>query len=293
MRATAAAIGTFDGVHRGHMAVIDYLKSVARERDLEPIAITFDRHPLELIAPQRAPKGITTIERKTRLLRAAGVRPVVLPFDESLRSTTAGEWMRRLREEFGVEVLIVGYDNTFGSDGVNLSISDYRRLGEAAGITVEEAPLVEGISSSAIRKAIAEGDVERAGEMLGRPFRLSGRVVGGNRLGRTIGFPTANLLPDPALTIPANGVYAAEAILPDGSRKPAMVNIGTRPTVRRGEGMTIEANIIGWKGDLYGEPLSLDFKSRLRDERQFKSIEALRSQLEKDREAVKKLLSID
>lgn len=279
----AAAIGTFDGVHRGHEAVIAKLRDVSDERHLTPIAVTFDRHPLDLIAPERAPKAITTIERKARLLKDAGVTPVVLPFDETMRATTALDWMRRLKRDYNVAAIVVGYDNTFGSDGVNLSIADYRRLGQSLGIDIIEAPFVPGVSSSAVRKAVGEGDVKRAAEMLGRPYRLTGTVVDGNRLGRTIGFPTANINPDPTLAIPADGVYAATAILSDGSKHPAMVNIGRRPTVRRGEQRTIEAHVINWKGDLYGSQIGLDFTSRLRDEVRFNSIEALRAQLEKDR----------
>lgn len=288
MKATAAAIGTFDGVHRGHEAVLATLCDIARERGLTPIAVTFDRHPLDLIAPARAPKAITTIERKSRLLLRAGVSPVVLPFDEELRSTTALEWMQRLRRDYGVEAIVVGYDNTFGSDGINLSIADYRRLAKEIGIDIVEAPFVEGTSSSAVRKAVAEGDVARAAKMLGRPYRLSGTVVDGNRLGRTIGFPTANISPDPVLAIPADGVYSALALLSDGTKHPAMVNIGRRPTVRRGDRRTIEAHIIDWQGDLYGSPISLDLVARLRDEKRFNSIEALREQLEEDRLKVKK-----
>lgn len=279
----AAAIGTFDGVHRGHEAVIAKLRDVSDERHLTPIAVTFDRHPLDLIAPKRAPKAITTIERKGRLLKDAGVTPVVLPFDETMRATTALDWMRRLKRDYNVAAIVVGYDNTFGSDGVNLSIADYRRLGQSLGIDIIEAPFVPGVSSSAVRKAVGEGDVKRAADMLGRPYRLTGTVVDGNRLGRTIGFPTANINPDPTLAIPADGVYAATAILSDGSKHPAMVNIGRRPTVRRGEQRTIEAHVINWKGDLYGSQIGLDFTSRLRDEVRFNSIEALRAQLEKDR----------
>ncbi len=291
MKPTVAAIGTFDGVHRGHLAVIEKLKEVAREKDLEPIVITFDSHPLSLIAPQRAPLAITSIEKKAELLRKAGVRPILLHFNQEMRDTTARDWMRHLHEQYGVEALVVGYDNTFGCDGVTLSISDYRHIGENIGIDVIEAPFVADISSSAIRKALLNGDIDSAASMLGRNYTLSGTVVTGNRLGRTIGFPTANLLPQPGLTIPANGVYAAMAQLPDSSHLPAIVNIGTRPTVRRGDRRTIEAHIIGFDGDLYGHPISLTFFKRLRDEMKFNSIEALRNQIEKDRESAKLFLS--
>lgn len=283
MRKKAAVIGSFDGVHLGHAAVLSTLRNEAEARNLEPIAISFDRHPLSLIDPSRAPEAITSLQKKEELIRKAGVTPVILPFDENLRATTAADWIRFLKDSFDVELLVVGYDTTFGSDGLSYSISGYRNLGKENGIEVIEAPFVAGISSSAIRKAVAEGMVEHAAEMLGRNFQLNGIVVGGNRLGRTIGFPTANLLPAPGIVIPANGVYAARAILTDGKHIGAMVNIGTRPTIMRGDDRTVEAHLIGWEGDLYGKPLTLAFVSRLRDEIRFNSIDALRRQLEEDR----------
>ncbi len=282
MKGKAVAIGTFDGVHRGHVAVLEKLREVASEEDLQPVAITFDRHPLSLIAPQRAPKAITSVERKAELIRRHGVTPVIMPFDEKMRSTTARDWMRMLHDDMDVKALVVGYDNTFGSDGVNMSVADYRRIGEETGIRVEEAPYVPDVSSSAIRKAVAAGDIALANNLLGRDFTLRGIVVAGNRLGRTIGFPTANLEPAPGIEIPGNGVYAAMATLPDGSKHPAVVNIGVRPTVRRGNALTIEAHILNWKGDLYGHEIKLAFHARLRDEVRFNSIEALRQQIEKD-----------
>lgn len=283
MRKKAAVIGSFDGVHLGHAAVLSTLRNEAEARNLEPIAISFDRHPLSLIDPSRAPEAITSLQKKEELIRKAGVTPVILPFDENLRATTAADWIRFLKDSFDVELLVVGYDTTFGSDGLSYSISGYRNLGKENGIEVIEAPFVAGISSSAIRKAVSEGMVEHAAEMLGRNFQLNGIVVGGNRLGRTIGFPTANLLPAPGIVIPANGVYAARAILPDGKHVGAMVNIGTRPTIMRGNDRTVEAHLIGWEGDLYGKNLTLAFVSRLRDEIRFNSIDALRRQLEEDR----------
>lgn len=282
-RETAAAVGTFDGLHRGHLAVIDTLREVASGHGLRPLAFTFDRHPLSLIAPERAPLLLSTPEMRAHLIREAGAEPVILPFDEELRSTTAEGWMRRLRDDFGVRALVVGYDNTFGCDGVNLSLGDYAAIGNRLGMDVVEAPRVDGVSSSAVRKAIASGDVGKGALMLGRPYRLEGHVVEGNRLGRTIGFPTANLRPVPGYAVPANGVYAAIVHLPDGSAHPAMVDIGTRPTVDRSGTLAIEAHILNWSGDIYGLPIGIDFLMRLRDEKKFDSVEALRLQLEKDR----------
>lgn len=282
MKDTAAVIGTFDGVHAGHQAVLRTLREEADKRGLDPVAITFDRHPLALISPQRAPLAISSLKKREELIIKAGVRPLVFPFDEKLRATTAHDWMIFLRDNYNVRLLIVGYDTTFGSDGLSYSISGYKLLGEETGIEVKEAPLVAGISSSAIRKAIAEGRVENAREMLGRSFALSGIVVEGNKLGRTIGFPTANILTLPGIIVPGNGVYAAKITLPDGRIMPAMANIGVRPTIRRGNERTVEAHVIGWHGDLYGKQIRISFISRLRDETRFNSIDALRHQLEVD-----------
>lgn len=291
MSGKVAAIGTFDGVHAGHAVVLSEVMEEARRNGLEPLAITFDRHPLALISPQRAPLAITTIEKKTELIAKTGVTPIVLPFDEKLRSTTARDWMRMIHNQFGVEHLVVGYDNTFGCDGVSLSLSDYRRIGEETGITVSEAPMLPGVSSSAIRKAIAAGDIDEANRMLGRRFAIPGIVVEGNKLGRTIGFPTANMMPHPGIVVPGNGVYAAVAYLPGGTRRDAVVNIGVRPTVRRGNNLTIEAHIIDWSGDLYGHHFNLVFHTRMREEIRFNSIDALKRQIEKDTSNAKLFLS--
>ncbi|MDE6142984.1 MAG: riboflavin biosynthesis protein RibF, partial [Muribaculaceae bacterium] len=291
MSGKVAAIGTFDGVHAGHAVVLSEVMEEARRNGLEPLAITFDRHPLALISPQRAPLAITTIEKKTELIAKTGVTPIVLPFDEKLRSTTARDWMRMIHSQFGVEHIVVGYDNTFGCDGVALSLSDYRRIGEETGITVSEAPMLPGVSSSAIRKAIAAGDIDEANRMLGRRFAIPGIVVEGNKLGRTIGFPTANMMPHPGIVVPGNGVYAAVAYLPGGTRRDAVVNIGVRPTVRRGNNLTIEAHIIDWSGDLYGHQFNLVFHTRMREEIRFNSIDALKRQIEKDTSNAKLFLS--
>lgn len=283
MKNRAAAIGTFDGVHRGHGSVLDLLLDISREKDLEPIAITFDRHPLALIAPERTPPIITRLKNKQELLGNKGIQTVVFEFNEEIRCTTAEEWMRKIHDELGVKVLVIGYDTTFGCDGLNLSVADYMKLGEKTGIEIVEAPELKEISSSAIRKAILAGNVEHAAEMLGRPYVMTGKVVHGNSLGHTIGFPTANLEIDHALALPCHGVYSAEAVLPDGTRRKAMVNIGVRPTVRRGDKPVIEAHLIDWQGDLYGKDLKLKFLKRIREEKKFDSIDALKKQLEKDR----------
>lgn len=279
-----AAIGTFDGVHRGHRSVLKTLVEYAEANGMEPVAITFSSHPLALIAPERCPDELTPLSKKKKLLKELGVAPIVLDFDRSLRSTTASDWIKQIHDKYDVRALVLGYDNTFGSDGVNLSLDDFRKLGEMHGVEILGADEVKDVSSSAIRKAVKAGDMEKARQMLGRPYSITAKVVDGNRLGHTIGFPTANIEPTPGVALPKPGVYAAIVkILSDGSKHPAMVNIGTRPTVMRGDDTVIETNILGWNGDLYGKEITVRFIKRLRDEEKFDSIDALRTQLNKDK----------
>ncbi|MCH5240084.1 MAG: riboflavin biosynthesis protein RibF [Muribaculaceae bacterium] len=283
--ASIAAIGTFDGVHRGHHAVLDLLSSLSKEKGLTPLAFTFRNHPLQLIDARRVPASLTPLWKKKKLIEERGVKPVVLDFDDELRSTTAKEWMIRMRDSYGVVALIVGYDNTFGSDGVNHSLEDFIAIGEKLGIEVFPVEVVTGVSSSAIRKAVKGGDMEKAGMMLGRPYSITAKVVKGNSLGHTIGFPTANIETPDGQAEPLPGVYAAIVkTLHDGKKHPAMVNVGTRPTVMRGDNLVIEAHIINWQGDLYGKDITVRFIKRLRDEKKFDSIEALKAQLTEDRE---------
>lgn len=279
-----AAIGTFDGVHRGHRSLLKTLNYYAKEKGLEPVAITFRNHPLSHIAPHRAPKILTPLGKKKNLLVEMGVMPIVLEFNEKLRKTTAYEWMKQIRDEYEVKAIVLGYDNTFGCDGINLSLEEYKKLGKELDLEVFTAEEIRGVSSSSIRKAVLAGEMARACEMLGRPYSITAKVVNGNRLGHTIGFPTANLDVEEDVAVPKQGVYAAVVkILKDGTKHPAMVNIGTRPTVMRGDETVIEAHIINWKGDLYGQDITVRFLERLRDEKKFDSIEALKQQLREDK----------
>lgn len=289
-----ATVGTFDGMHRGHEMVLDFLRQKGEERALEPLIITFDGHPLEAIDPSRAPGLLLEPGEKLHLLRLSGLNTMMLHFNSEMASLTARQWLLRLQERRGVEAIVIGYDNTFGCDGRTMTQNDYLRLGADMGMEVFVAPEIEGISSSKIRKAVRSGRMHQAAEMIGNPFSLRGEVISGNQIGRTIGVPTANLrLPDPRLLVPDNGVYAVMAITPDGMSHPAVANIGMRPTLDdplRDNIAHIEANILDFNGDLYGKFISLEFIEKIRDERKFDSLESLKIRIEDDRLIARRIL---
>lgn len=291
----AVTIGTFDGVHRGHKLVLDTLKKEASKRGLQPTAMTFDRHPLDLIAPERSPGNLMTTARKAEKIRNEGVEPIILTFTEQLRMMTAYEWLDHIHRKYDVELLVAGYDNTFGSDGIDLSIADYRAMGETIGIEVISAPEEHGVSSSAIRKAVKAGDILQARKLLGHNPEIEGKVTSGFHVGKEIGFPTANLQVASGTVIPAIGVYAAKAYIgSDENGFPAMVDIGRRPTFddtsTSSEHIGVEAHIIGMDEDLYGKTIRLEFIDRLRDEIKFNSVDELRRQLKKDRDESLRLM---
>lgn len=282
----AATIGTFDGLHKGHLKVLDTLKSEAARRGLQPLVMTFDRHPLETVAPERAPGAVCPPSDKTNELYRSGLNIHVIEFGPSTAALTAAEWMRRLHDTFGVRLLVVGYDNTFGCDGLSMSVADYTRLGREVGIEVIEAPVEKGVSSSAVRKALAGGDLKGAETMLGHRFALAGTVGKGRGVGSGLGFPTANVAPEYKAQLPADGVYAATALTEEGDEYPAVVNIGMRPTFGNLGERTVEAHLIGFDGNLYGTSLRLVFLHRIRNEKKFDDVSALMAQIRKDIDSV-------
>ena len=285
----AAVIGTFDGVHRGHRYLIDDLCRRARIRGLGTAVFTFTDHPLATLAPERAPHLLTTVEEKSSLLRSTGVDKVdIKPFG-TISTLTARLYIERLAT-LGIRLILIGYDNRFGSDGLT-TLSQFIQAADDTGVTVEQASGLttsDGltINSSRIRFALTQGDISLANELLGYHYSLSGTVVRGKQLGRTIGFPTANLQlpPDTRKLLVPRGVYACQATLHDGTTHPAMVNIGHRPTVDHTDAPdTIEAHIINHRADLYDTPLTLRFHRRLRQEQPFPNLKALSDQLATDR----------
>ena len=287
-----ATTGFFDGVHLGHRLVIERLVSLARERGDESLVVTFWPHPRAVLQDgARELRLLNSLEEKKELLRALGVdRVEVLDFTRSFAALTAEQYLREiLRDRFGVTTLLMGYDNRLGSD--RLTAASLKPIANGMGMElIELSPLsfrpseASGeISSTQIRAALEEGDVAHASEMLGYGYALKGVVVAGNRLGRTIGFPTANMkLYEPLKLVPGRGVYVVEAEVL-GKKYRGMTNIGLRPTVG-GSFTTIETHILDFDEDIYGLPLRITFLRRLRDEVHFPSLEALKRQLEKDRD---------
>lgn len=281
-KGSVVTVGTFDGVHRGHREVLRLVAQEAESMGLRPLAVTFDRHPLEVIAPSKAPARIMPAAESVRLMRREGVDVDVIPF-ESVRGLTACEWIDEMKRRYDVRVLVLGYDNRFGSDGANLVFDDYLRLGREAGICVERAPEVAGCSSSAVRRAVEAGDMEMACSILGRRFTVSGTVVHGRAMGRRLGVPTANLSADPRQLLPLRGVYAAIARIPGvGKWHKAVVNIGRCPTVTDGQKNTVEVHLLDFSQDIYDKELEVAFDSRIRDERRFDSVEELLRQIKAD-----------
>ena len=286
-----ATTGFFDGVHLGHRLVIERLVSLARERGDESLVVTFWPHPRAVLQDgARELRLLNSLEEKKELLRCLGVdRVEVLDFTRSFATLSAEQYLRDiLRDRFRVTTLLMGYDNRLGSD--RLTASSLMPIAASIGIElIELEPFGMGehpqthISSTRIRKSLEEGKVEEAAEMLGYQYALRGVVVAGNRLGRTIGFPTANMrLYEPLKLVPGRGVYVVEAEVL-GTKYRGMTNIGLRPTVG-GSFTTIETHILDFDEDIYGLPLRITFLRRLRDEVHFPSLEALKDQLEKDRE---------
>lgn len=276
-----ATIGMFDGVHLGHQYLISQLK----EHCDEAVAVTFTNHPLWVIKGEREPRLLSTPAEKSGLLGALSVRPVLLPFDEQLRHMTAEEFIRLLAREHGIDRLVLGFNNSIGSD--RRTSDDDSALSNATGVEIIRASELPGdvkVNSSAIREMVAAGDVKQAAALLGRNYAINGTVVHGKKLGRTIGFPTANIEADSTdKLIPANGVYAADATTTDGHAYRAVVNIGHRPTVDTTSApVTIEAHLDGFTGSLYDQQLTLYFLQQLRGEMKFPDFEALRSAIARD-----------
>ena len=308
----AATIGFFDGVHQGHRYLMERLKSEAQRRGLQSMVITFDHHPRQVVQDGWQPELLTTLSEKTALIGLSGIDIlVVLRFDRQMASLSARDFMQQMHDRLRVACLLTGYDNRFGHDRTEC-FDDYRHYGQELGMAVigieehvrvgdckdETNEGVPAVSSSYIRRLLKEGKVEAAGQCLGHPYSLTGHVVHGEQIGRTLGFPTANLQPDGCKLIPADGVYAVVVDIEPPSPvkeseqevRKGVMNIGPRPTFD-GRVRTLEVNIIDGTGNYYGKTMTVHFIARLRDERHFPSAEALAAQIKKDKQQAEELFS--
>jgi riboflavin kinase/FMN adenylyltransferase len=279
------ALGNFDGVHLGHQVVVRRAVEEGRKRGVRALAATFDPHPRAVLWPGDEPKLLTTPEVREELLLGYGIDEVhMIPFDRELSQKSPREFVREvLVEELGAVVVVVGGNFRFGYRASG-DVEELQRCMQEAGGEAHAVPISHGpggyISSTRIRKLLYEGEVGEAARLLGRPYLLRGEVVEGDRRGRQIGFPTANVLPDERGLVPGRGVYAGHARV-GAERFGACTNVGVAPTFDRRESR-VEAYLLGYEGDLYGEVVDVNFVQKLRSEKKFSGIEELKEQIERD-----------
>lgn len=285
---TAVTIGAYDGVHRGHQFVIGQLRQLAEARDLASVVLTFDRHPASVVRPESAPKLLTDLDQKLEILASTGVdQAVVVPFDEARSQEEPEDFVRDvLVGALAARVVVVGEDFHFGRRRRG-NVALLQEMGGALGFEVVHVPLLPGPSSTAVRTLLAAGDVAGAADLLGRPHEVRGRVERGDRRGRDLGYPTANVAVPPEILLPAPGIYAGWY----GGDRAAAISVGRRPTFHDGAGpVVLEAYLLDFDGDLYGRAARVSFVSRLRDEERFESTAALVEQMARDVEATREAL---
>ena len=289
----AVTIGTYDGLHLGHQALIAQLKSHAQRLAQPAVMLTFEPMPREFLSPDDPPARLTTFRERWRILSGAGLDYLwLLRFDEALRNLSAEEFARLLVRRLRPSVVVVGHDFRFARKG-EATAAALAAAGERLGFAVDVVPAVtvagERVSSSGVRAALACADFVRAGRWLGRPYSMRGRVIGGRRLGRDLGFPTANL----ALgrrRAPVAGIFAVQVHGVAGAALPGVASLGTRPTIGGGEAL-LEAHVFDFSDDLYGREIEVEFAAKLRDEQRFATLEALTAQMQRDAAEARRILN--
>lgn len=282
-------VGTFDGVHHGHRVIINRLNSIAKKGNGESVLLTFHPHPrLVLFSDDSELRLLNTQDEKVILLENAGIQHlVIIPFTIEFSRLSATEYVRDvLVNGLGIKKLVIGYDHHFGRNRTG-GLDELSELAATYRFVVEEIPAQEiddvKVSSTKIRKALHQGNIKTANQFLESRYMLTGTIVEGDKLGRTIGFPTANIrLNEPTKLVPANGVYAVTIQLDNGSYK-GMLNIGKRPTVSNTTATTIEVHIFDFHNEIYGNKIRVELLDKIRDEVEFDNVDELQSQLEKDR----------
>lgn len=289
---TVVTVGNFYAVHKGHLSLIRKVKRLAKELDAQATVVTFEPHPQKVLRGI-GPPGLCTPEGKLKLLEEAGVdQVVILEFTPELSRVEPEDFIERiLVKELGVKAVVVGSDFRFGRYARG-DVTMLKSFGRRLGFTVEGARMAEAggqtISSTAIRHALAEGDVKWAAKALGRPYRLPGKVVHGSGRGKGLGFPTANLNPPPEVCVPGAGIYAGYT-LDAGRKRPSAISVGTNPTFGENP-LSVESYVIDYEGDLYGHDVEFEFTARLRDHVAFPSVEELNEAIGGDVEEARRIL---
>lgn len=291
---SVVSIGFFDGVHRGHRAIIDRAVRHGERLGVRSAVVTFDRHPMEVVRPGSQPNLLQTQHTRLRTLAATGVDLVVtVPFDDDLRHLAPDAFVDRTLAPLAPRQVVVGANFRFGHKAAG-DVATLLELGEARGFGVEGVTLLEldgvVVSSTEIRSRVEAGDVAAAARLLGRPYALEGVVVRGDQRGHELGFPTCNLAVDARIAVPADGVYAGMASLPDGRELQAAINVGTNPTFG-GQDKRVEAYLLDVDEDLYGAEIGLDFRARLRGEVRFDHVDELIEQMRRDVEETRRVLA--
>lgn len=289
-----ATIGFFDGVHSGHRFLIEQVKKEAKLRNLPSAVITFPVHPRKVLEADYQPALLCGYNEKLERLASTGIDYCIsLDFTKEISKLSADQFMSDiLKDKLDVNTLVIGYDHRFGHNRAD-GFSDYQKYGKKIGINVIQAKELTGgihVSSSYIRELLGKGNVEKAGQLLSYNYTISGKIVEGFKVGRTIGFPTANIkVWETYKVIPAFGVYAVYAIV-EGIRYDAMLYIGQRPTLQNGNNISIEVNILDFDGDLYNKELTAEFLEFIRPDEKFSDIESLKKQIISDKESVIRVL---
>ena len=288
---SVVTIGAYDGVHRGHQAVIGQVRKEAQQLGCQSVVVTFDKHPASVVRPESAPKLLTDLDQKLELLQQTGIdATLIVEFNRERSTEDPALFVKRvLVDTLRAQVVVVGEDFHFGFNrGGNVAM--LRELGKQFDFQVEPVKLIarpdgveEPVSSTSIRRALAGGQVEIATNLLGRAYEVRGVVVNGDKRGRRIGFPTANVEVPNAMCLPADGVYAGKFKCDDGSMHACAINLGRRPTFfEHADHSLLEAHLLDFDGDLYGQKVSVTFEHFLRSERKFDGLEAIKTQLQLD-----------
>ena len=288
---SVVTIGAYDGVHRGHQAVIGQVRKEAQQLGCQSVVVTFDKHPASVVRPESAPKLLTDLDQKLELLQQTGIdATLIVEFNRERSTEDPALFVKRvLVDTLRAQVVVVGEDFHFGFNrGGNVAM--LRELGKQFDFQVEPVKLIarpdgveEPVSSTSIRRALAGGQVEIATNLLGRAYEMRGVVVNGDKRGRSIGFPTANVEVPNAMCLPADGVYAGRFRCDDGSVHACAINLGRRPTFfEHADHSLLEAHLLDFSGDLYGQKVSVTFEHFLRSERKFDGLEAIKTQLQLD-----------